>query len=87
MGHDWAVTDSNVPLPPDPDKYDAPRNVAAERDRTAGRAAERAGATRAALATGARVERLVLPSNDFDEKTAGPPLPAPAPKPAEGQEP
>ncbi|MDI1437075.1 (2Fe-2S) ferredoxin domain-containing protein [Polyangium sorediatum] len=39
------------------------------------------------LANGTRVERLVLPSNDFDEKTSGPPLPAPKPKPAEGQEP
>lgn len=30
-----------------------------------------------ALASGTRVERLVLPPNDFDEKTAsGPPLPA-----------
>lgn len=28
----------------------------------------------AALAEGRRVERLVLPPNDFDEKTAGPPL-------------
>ena len=39
-----------------------------------------------ALATNTRVERLLLPSNDFDEKTAGPPLPA-VPKPAEGTEP
>jgi (2Fe-2S) ferredoxin len=28
-----------------------------------------------ALASGARVERLVLPPGDFDEKTAGPALP------------
>lgn len=27
-----------------------------------------------ALAAGGRVERLILPPNDFDEKTAGPPL-------------
>lgn len=39
------------------------------------------------LANGTRVERLLLPSNDFDEKTAGPPLPALRTKPAEGGEP
>ncbi|MFO0592735.1 MAG: (2Fe-2S) ferredoxin domain-containing protein [Polyangiaceae bacterium] len=33
-----------------------------------------------ALAEGRRVERLVLPVADFDEKTAAPGLPAPAPK-------
>jgi hypothetical protein len=32
-----------------------------------------------ALKSGKRVERLVLPPNDFDEATAGPPLPIPAP--------
>ena len=35
-----------------------------------------------AIAENRRVERLVLPPADFDEKTAGPPLPAPAPTPA-----
>lgn len=35
-----------------------------------------------AFAQGTRVERLVLPPNDFDEKTAGPALPAPAAEPA-----
>lgn len=35
-----------------------------------------------ALSRGERVERLVLPSGDFDEGTAGPALPLP-PKPAE----
>jgi (2Fe-2S) ferredoxin len=40
-----------------------------------------------AFTNGTRVERLVLPSNDFDEKTAAPPLPTPTPKPAEGGEP
>jgi (2Fe-2S) ferredoxin len=30
----------------------------------------------ASLASGERVERLLLPPNDFDEKTAGPSLPA-----------
>lgn len=35
-----------------------------------------------ALARGARVERLVLPPNDFDEQTAGPPLAATAKTPA-----
>ncbi len=39
------------------------------------------------LVTGQRLERLVLPPNDFDEKTSGPPLPAAKPKPAEGNEP
>jgi (2Fe-2S) ferredoxin len=33
-----------------------------------------------ALASGARVERLVLPPNDYDERTAGPSLPAIAPE-------
>jgi (2Fe-2S) ferredoxin len=34
-----------------------------------------------AIASSTRVERLVLPPADFDEKTAGPPLPAvPAPQ-------
>jgi len=33
-----------------------------------------------ALATGRRVERLVLPAADFDEKTAAPGLPASPPK-------
>lgn len=33
----------------------------------------------AALAAGTRVERLVLPPADFDEKTAAPALPASAP--------
>ena len=32
-----------------------------------------------ALATGGRVERLVLPKEDYDEATAHPPLPLPAP--------
>lgn len=32
----------------------------------------------AALERGERVERLVLPSNDFDEKTSAPPLPMPS---------
>ncbi|MDC3952933.1 (2Fe-2S) ferredoxin domain-containing protein [Polyangium jinanense] len=40
-----------------------------------------------AFANGTRVERLVLPSNDFDEKTSAPPLPVPQPKPVEGGEP
>jgi (2Fe-2S) ferredoxin len=30
-----------------------------------------------AIAAGRRVERLVLPKEDFDERTAGPPLPLP----------
>jgi (2Fe-2S) ferredoxin len=33
-----------------------------------------------ALASGTRVERLVMPPEDFDEKTAGPSLPAVAPQ-------
>jgi (2Fe-2S) ferredoxin len=33
-----------------------------------------------ALANGTRVERLVLPPEDFDEATAGPPLPLPGSK-------
>jgi len=37
-----------------------------------------------ALASGGRVERLVLPANDFDEKTAGPPLVAKKVEPSEG---
>lgn len=39
-----------------------------------------------ALATGTRVERLVLPSADFDEKTAGPVLPSisPGTEPSKG---
>ncbi|HVY47395.1 MAG TPA: (2Fe-2S) ferredoxin domain-containing protein [Minicystis sp.] len=36
-----------------------------------------------ALATGGRVARLVLPPADFDEATAAPPIPVPAP-PKEG---
>jgi (2Fe-2S) ferredoxin len=35
-----------------------------------------------ALARGGRVERLVLPPEDFDEKTARPPLAPPAPAPS-----
>jgi len=34
-----------------------------------------------ALAAGSRVERLVLPPEDFDEKTAHPALPVPAAAP------
>lgn len=34
-----------------------------------------------ALAAGTRVERLILPPNDFDEKTAGPPLKSAAKEP------
>lgn len=36
-----------------------------------------------ALAEGRRVERLVLPPEDFTEATAGPPLPAPPRRPPE----
>jgi (2Fe-2S) ferredoxin len=36
------------------------------------------------LTTGERIERLVLPPNDFDEKTAGPSLPVPKAEPTEG---
>ena len=32
-----------------------------------------------ALATGTRIERLVLPASDFDEATARPPMPIPTP--------
>ncbi len=35
-----------------------------------------------ALVTGSRVERLVLPPEDYEEATAHPPLPLPAPAPA-----